>query len=161
MLNKLMIIQDEIEEELTNIDNLITHIHDIQNNNFEKEIEKRLTASILDDFYLATERIFKTISRDIDNELPEGEEWHKKLLRSMTIELPETRPAVINKELFYQLEEYLRFRHLVRNIYGFQLEVSRFNHLIQDIDQITRKLENQVMDFLGDMKEIAKVIDGN
>jgi len=94
----------------------------------EKEIKKRLFASILDDFYLATEKIFKTIARDIDEKLPEGQEWHKQLLRQMSIKIAKTRPSVIDKKLFHQLEEYLRFRHLVRNIYGFQLEIDRFEH---------------------------------
>ncbi len=159
MLKKLMIIQDEIEEELSNINNLIDNLVFIKNKNLEKDIETRLSASILDDFYLAVEKIFKTIARDIDNELPEGQEWHKKLLRLMTIELPEVRPAVIDKKLFHQLEDYLKFRHLVRNIYGFQLEIHLFNHLIKDINQVANNLEEQVMCFLADMKEIAKQIE--
>lgn len=160
MLKKIMIIKDEIEEELANINNLIANLHNIQNKDLEKEIEKRLSASILDDFYLATEKIFKTIARDIDSELPEGKEWHKKLLRLMTIELPETRPAVIDKDLFHQLEEYLKFRHLVRNIYGFQLEINRFDHLLKNIDQVASKLETQIINFLNNMEEIARNVEG-
>jgi hypothetical protein len=155
----LMLIQDEIEEELANINNLISNLQNIKNMELEKEIKKRLFASILDDFYLATEKIFKTIARDIDEKLPEGQEWHKQLLRQMSIKIAKTRPSVIDKKLFHQLEEYLRFRHLVRNIYGFQLEIDRFEHLLNDLSNVADKLESQVLDFLSLMEKIVKEIE--
>ena len=159
MLKNILILRDEIEEELANIDNLKDNLQKVKNLELNKKIKTRLSASILDDFYLATEKIFKKIAQEIDEELPSGEDWHKKLLRSMTIELPETRPTVINKELFHKLEEYLRFRHLTRNIYGFQLNLERFEHLIIDLDDVISKLNKQIIDFLDSMEEIAKKAD--
>ena len=159
MLKNILILRDEIEEELANIDNLNDNLQEIQNKDLDKKIKTRLSASILDDFYLATEKIFKKIAQEIDEELPSGGDWHKKLLRSMTIELPETRPPVINKDLFHKLEEYLRFRHLTRNIYGFQLNLERFEHLIDNLDKVSKKLNKQIIDFLDSMEEIAKKAD--
>ena len=161
MLKKILILRDEIEEELANIDNLKDNLQEIQNKNLDKDIKTRLSASILDDFYLATEKIFKKIAQEIDEELPGGGDWHKKLLRLMTIKLPETRPKVINKKLFHQLEEYLRFRHLTRNIYGFQLDLERFEHLINNLDNISRVLNIQLTKFLDSMEEIAKEADND
>lgn len=159
MLKNILILRDEIEEELANIDNLNDNLQEIKNKDLNKKIKTRLSASILDDFYLASEKIFKKIAQEIDKELPSGGDWHKKLLRSMTIELPETRPPVINKKLFHKLEEYLRFRHLTRNIYGFQLNLERFEHLIIDLDDVISKLNKQIIDFLDSMEEIAKKAD--
>ncbi|MBO8129199.1 MAG: hypothetical protein H0Z39_08385 [Peptococcaceae bacterium] len=122
----------------------------------DPEIEKRVCASVLADFYMAVERIFKLIAKEIDGELPEGEDWHKKLLRQMSIELPEIRLPVINKKLFRQLEEYLKFRHLVRNIYGFQLEYKRFAHLVENLPAVAADAEHQITTFLDDMQEIAE-----
>lgn len=161
MFKKVLILRDEIEEELANIDNLKNNLKEIQNKDLDKDIKTRISASILDDFYLATEKIFKKIAQEIDEELPGGGDWHKKLLRLMTIDLPETRPKVINKELFHQLEEYLRFRHLTRNIYGFQLNLERFDHLIEGLDKVSEKLNSQIIDFLDSMEEIAREIDND
>lgn len=48
----------------------------------------------------------------------------------MTIEIKGIRPPVISKELAAELDEYLSFRHLFRNIYGFELESKRLENLI-------------------------------
>ncbi|MGB9887889.1 MAG: hypothetical protein ACPLRW_12990, partial [Moorellales bacterium] len=49
---------------------------------------------------------------------PETLRWHKQLLNRMTLEVPEVRPPVISKDLARTLDEYLRFRHVFRNVYG-------------------------------------------
>ena len=157
---KLVVLRDEIEEELKHIYQLKNQIKEVNKENFSNNspIKTRVYASILTDFYMAAERIFKLIAKEIDEDLPETENWHKKLLRQMSVEIPEIRPAVIDKNLYYLLEEYLKFRHLVRNIYGFQLQYKRFSHLITDIDTAIFEMVNQVNNFLNKMEEIAKKI---
>ncbi len=123
---------------------------------YDQSIENRLLASFLTDFYMAVEKIFKNIARDIDEEIPEGEAWHKKLLRQMAIEIPEERPAVISDEMFEVLEEYLRFQHLAQNIYGFQLERERFSHLIEKLSGTHNQLEKEIKDFIKTMKKITR-----
>jgi hypothetical protein len=161
MLKNILILRDHIEEELANIDNLKVNLQEVDSKNLDKDIKTRLSASILDDFYLATEKIFKKIAQEIDEEIPTGSDWHKKLLRLMTIELSETRPIVIDKELFHQLEEYLRFRHLTRNIYGFQLDLELFEHLIDNLDQVSSELNTQLINFLDTIEEIARETDND
>ncbi len=158
MIYKLAILRDEIEEEFTNIDKLRLQVQDIrkENRDLNLELKTRLNASVLADFYMAVEKIFKLIAKEIDSELPYTENWHKKLLRQMSVEIPEIRPAVIDKKLFHMLEEYLKFRHLVRNIYGFQLEGKRFVHLVEELAVVIEDLETQVTDFLEKIQEIAK-----
>lgn len=92
---------------------------------------------ILADFYMAVEKILKIIAKDIDLDLPEGEDWYKKILRQAAVALPGIRPRVIEKELFHRLQEYLKFWHLVRNIYGFQLKYERFEHLAEELPDVS------------------------
>ena len=156
MLRKLILLRDEIEEELANIYQLQNYLQDIKAQKLDSEINRRVFASVLSDFYMALERIFKIIAREIDAELPGGEDWHKKLLRQMSVELPEIRPAVFDKKLYYNLEEYLKFRHLVRNIYGFQLEYARFAHLVDQMGRVVSKLKEQLTKFFDKMQDIAQ-----
>jgi len=153
---KLAVLRDEIDDELKHIYHLKNQIREVNEIINNSNIVTRIYASILSDFYMASERIFKLIAKEVDEELPETDDWHKKLLRQMSVEIPEIRPAVIDKKLYLLLEEYLKFRHLVRNIYGFQLDYKRFSHLVLDIDTAISEMVKQVNSFLNKMEEIAR-----
>lgn len=73
----------------------------------------------LHDFYTGLERVFHHIAATLDEVVPESRDWHQELLRQMAEERPQIRPAVISEETRESLDEYLRFRHVVRNIYAF------------------------------------------
>jgi hypothetical protein len=156
---RFTILRDEIEDELKGISLLVQSLEKATLQELDAEIKKRVFASILSDFYMAVERIFKLIVKEIDLEFPEGEEWHKKILRQVTVSLPDLRPPVIEKKLFHRLEEYLKFRHLVRNIYGFQLNYERFEHLVREMNEVAASLHDQISMFLAKMQEVADAVE--
>jgi HepT-like protein len=71
----------------------------------------------LQDFYTGIERAFRRIAGTVDEEVPAGPNWHEGLLRQMAQERTNIRPAVISSDTLEALDQYLRFRHVVRNIY--------------------------------------------
>ncbi len=89
----------------------------------------------LHSFYAGIERIFEVIAREIDNSMPTGPEWHRNLLTQMSAEISGTRPAVIGHSTRNCLDEYRGFRHLVRNIYTFNLRPSRVEELVTELRQ--------------------------
>jgi hypothetical protein len=74
-------------------------------------------ALYLQNLYTAIEESLKRIASDLDGAVPAGKDWHRELLRQMALELPGTRPAVIDDELLGDLDRLRRFRHLVRHAY--------------------------------------------
>jgi len=62
-------------------------------------------------------RIAKTFENSVDDE-----SWHRTLIHRMTLEIPEVRPRVWSRELFYDIDELRRFRHAFRHIYDSRLE---------------------------------------
>lgn len=88
----------------------------------------RTKASYLADFYIGVERIFKIIAEEINGGLPKGENWHKRLLLDMSLKIGQRTP-VISKVLYENLLKFLGFRHVVRHIYGFELNENRLNEL--------------------------------
>jgi len=88
-------------------------------------IEARAAGSILHDFYCGVEKIFERIALNVDRNLPEGENWHTELLYQMVKPWGTARGAVITEDILQSLKDYLRFRHLFRNIYGFELKWER------------------------------------
>jgi hypothetical protein len=85
------------------------------------------------DFYAGLERVFQHIATNIDKSVPTGPEWHRDLLRQMSMAVPQIRPQVLSPETTKVLDEYLRFRHVVRNIYAFEFDPERITRLVQHL----------------------------
>ena len=117
--------------------------------------EVRAAGSILHDFYTGLEKIFERIALIVDGGMPEGEDWHIQLLRRMAVPVPERRPAVMSKELTETLAEYLRFRHLFRNIYGFELEWERLQKLVEKLPSVYKDLESDLKKFRDFLAQIT------
>lgn len=104
-------------------------------------------AGVLHNFYNGVENIFKLIARDLNGGLPNGGNWHLDLLRQMAVAIQGLRPAVIHRQTGSLLREYLDFRHLFRNPYGFDLRWKRVQELIDLL------LEEAYPAFIADMNE--------
>jgi len=66
---------------------------------------------------------------------------------------PKIREPVISVNLFQNLKEYLKFRHLFRHLYGFELKWERFKELCIRLEDIFGSLKSELERFL---KEVTK-----
>lgn len=98
-------------------------------------------------FYSGVEQIFEDIARTIDGGLPSGGEWHTSLLRQMTVEMGKLRPAVIRADTRQCLDEYRGFRHIVRNLYAFNLRPARLYELVNDAPTCLASLTTDLLAF--------------
>jgi hypothetical protein len=142
--NYLKEIKELIIAELSNIDRLKDELK-LYVNDAEA---RRAKGSILHDFYNICERIFKLITKEINGDFEAGEHWHKQLLYRMTLELKDIRPGLISKELAASLDEFLTFRHLFRNIYGFELMGDRLNRLVEKFFTTADQFKKEIEDFI-------------
>lgn len=83
----------------------------------------------LHDCYSGLERLFEQIASTVDQNVPATRDWHRDLLRQMTVEVTGARPRVILPDTAIALDEYRRFRHVVRNVYAFELDPKRIEQL--------------------------------
>lgn len=121
------------------------------------EFMRAITAGkFLHDFYTGLEDIFEKIVRETGEGVPNGESWHKELLNAMTLELEEVRPPVIDKHLSKELEQYLRFRHLFRNIYGDELQWSEMSELVERMPQVLEQAEECIDNFCDCLKHLIE-----
>ena len=137
----------EIERELENLAELRRELKQVKGQ--DSIIFRRSMGSILHDFYNLAERIFKKVATDINGGHEDSERWHKALLVKMTVPIKGVRPALISEELAADLDEYLSFRHLFRNIYGFELKGERITYLARKFDPVAKKFINETKKFLS------------
>ena len=109
----------------------------------------------LHDFYSGLERVFQYIASHVDRHVPTGGEWHRELLNQMSLEVTGIRPAVLSNEIINRLDEYLRFRHVVRNVYTFHFDLERLDRLVKDLRPSFEQLRADLQDFSTFLKEIA------
>ena len=67
----------------------------------------------------------------------------------------DTRPAVLNETTQVELQEYLRFRHLVRNLYADELRAEPIQRLIEQLEHTWPKLETDIRGFQTWLRSIA------
>lgn len=98
---------------------------------------------------------------EVNGGRPRTFDWHMRLLRSMALDIPQVRPAVISSSLEKQLAEYLGFRHVVRNIYGFELDPDRIAQLVEKINRVSAQLTSEIEQFVSYLRELAAGIETN
>ena len=109
----------------------------------------RARGSILHDFYSGIERVFRRIADEVDGGVPQGEQWHRQLVTDMTLEIPGVRRALITADLAARLQEYLAFRHVFRNVYGYLMDAERIRALEGRLPETLDTFGEQVRAFLG------------
>lgn len=149
----------EIKDELNSIKILVKDIKDTSSKTPKspkiKRIYEESLALKLHNFYTGCERIFRKIADDINGGVPRSTDWHKRLLKSMSLEIEKIRPPVISKDTEKSLNEYLAFRHVVRNIYGFEIESERLNRLIERLDKTVERFEKEINAFLDFLRKLS------
>ena len=74
----------------------------------------------------------------------------------MAYPIPEVRPAVISSDLRQRLSDYLRFRHLFRNIYGRELRWDLLRSLADGLPEVHRAFTIAVQEFSGFLLTLGK-----
>lgn len=110
----------------------------------------------LHDFYAGLERIFQRIAETLDRSLPSGPEWHSELLRQMSMALPSVRPQVLSAETAKSLDEYLRFRHVVRKVYTFEFDPERIGRLVQRLRPVFAGTEAELVAFADFLDQLNR-----
>lgn len=107
-------------------------------------------------FYTAAERLFEDVARTMDESLPQGERWHLDLLTQMSAEVKGVRPPVLSEETREMLDAFRGLRHVVRNVYAFNLRAARLEELLADLPACLEYLRRDLFafaDFLDALEE--------
>ena len=121
-----------------------------------------LSAAALDlhGFYAGVERLFELIASDIDESRPATRHWHRDLLAQMTLAVSDLRPAVLRTDSQSALTDYLEFRHVVRNVYTFNLRLDRVKELVQGLRPTFLLVQRDLLDFARFLEDLSSASSG-
>jgi hypothetical protein len=157
MKNNTKILRSELQKELDALSKIYADFSEAVKltpiDNFSRR-DLRIVGSIFHDFYTCIEKAFKKIATHIDEELPKETAWHSNLLDRMALRVADLRPAVISDDLKNDLYDFLRFRHVVRNVYGFELDLKKVLPLIDSFADTYQKVKEELNQFMIWLKEM-------
>ncbi len=108
-------------------------------------------------FYAGVERLLGLIANELDGGVPAGARWHRDLLEQMVLNIAEVRPAVLQSDTQTALIEYLEFRHVVRNVYTFNLQSERVTELVQSLRPAFTLFQRDLQAFIKFLNELSRV----
>ena len=73
----------------------------------------------------------------------------------MTVQVPGLRPQVISVELSSSVDEFLRFRHVVRHSYAFELDPERIEHLASRLRPTFQEVKAALIAFATHLEGLA------
>ncbi len=113
-------------------------------------------AEVMNNYYTCAETIFLRISQHFENCLA-TENWHKDLLRKMTLTIPDIRPQVVDERTFADLEELLRFRHFHRYYLEFNYDWERLRVAESRFGSVRKPLDRALDEFERYLLEVSKL----
>lgn len=110
----------------------------------------------LQSFYTGLERIFELVVNEFDKTTLSDKEWHKTLLTLISHPVQDVRPELLQVATAVHLEEYLRFRHVARNIYATHLNPIRLSPLVENLPGLWAQLKIELVAFTAYLYGLAK-----
>ena len=114
----------------------------------EEDILADSIAACLHSFYTGLGSIFESIAHEIDGSLPRGDNWHKKLLTQMSVEIAQVRGPVITTKTQERIEAFRAFRHLFRNLYTHKVNPERIFQLAGELPETWLAVQGDLQNFL-------------
>lgn len=148
-MSRYAVLMGQIEHELQELEQLVIQtIALVQKVKITGDTDYLGTVALnLHGYYSGAERIFREVALELDGGLPQGSDWHRRLLRQMAVEVPDTRPAIMGDITLKALSDLCAFRHVVRNVYTFDLIPTRVETLATELPEIHQRLQADLIAF--------------
>lgn len=161
MIVRYRVLSERLKTELDSLEKVVDRVEGAVSraNQKPEDADYFVAAAALDlhGFYAGIERLLELIANEIDGGLPTGARWHRDLLEQMSIEIAQVRPAVLQPDTHKALIEYLEFRHVIRNVYTFELQAGRVKELAEKLRSAFELVQRDLSTFYNLLEELANV----
>ncbi|MFN0070732.1 MAG: hypothetical protein ACKVVP_04480 [Chloroflexota bacterium] len=160
MIEQLAVLRSRILQELAQAQQIVNRVERAMNAAAQDTVNQDLlldsVALNMHDYYSVIERVLERIASVVDRTSPRGFDWHRELLSQMTVDVPDLRPPVISPATAERLDEFLRFRHVVRNVYAFELDRDRIERLVGQLRPTSERVTRELQKFADLLKDLAR-----
>jgi hypothetical protein len=159
VISRYRLLAERLRTELATLEQVVERTEDALSRATQQPQHQDffLAAAALDlhGFYVGLERLFELIAGEVDKSLPTGPRWHRDLVAQMCLAVPKVRPQVLSPETCSTLRDYLEFRHVVRNVYTFNLQPDRINWLVGGLRRALNLVRRDLLAFAEFLTELS------
>jgi len=140
----------KIKFEISQVDMMISETEPVLkliHNKIPDKIETAALGLFLHSFYNGIENILKFIVKEEYGKLPSGTKWHKELLDFCFLE-NNRKKRLFNENVKTILDDYLSFRHFIRNTYSYKLNWERMENLVLEIEKNWNIIKTEILNYL-------------
>ena len=142
--------KEKIEYEISRIEKLINDANPLLNSCKSKEpdfIEITATAQILHSFYNGIESIVILILKNIQENIPSDNRWHKTLFE-IIFGQNSGKINILRRDLKDRMEKYMYFRHFIRHSYSSELKWNEMEILVKDLEEVWKIIKTDLEIFI-------------
>jgi hypothetical protein len=115
-------------------------------------VETAALGLFLHSFYNGIENVMKLIINEKYGKLPSSTKWHKELLDLCFNKASDGR-ILFTGNLKNILDDYLRFRHFIRNTYSYRVKWELMEDLVIKINENWNAIRTEIVNFIEDHKK--------
>ena len=144
--NRYLALKSRLEDELIALERNVARLNELlaQATTIPEIALTPALASYIADFYTGCERMSERVAVVLDGGLPKKENWHELLLRQVAEVGGDNRPPLWRGSLLLELDEYRKFRHLLRHNYSIQLKPERVLELACHVEPVFGKIKEAI-----------------
>lgn len=157
MKSPYLALSARISKELQELERVVERCLDIWSQSEASGDDRYLdgVALNLHSFYTGLERIFELVIAELDQAVPTGSAWHQQLLRQAATPIPQLRPVLITDATRDALDRYRGFRHVVRNIYAFEMDREQIAPLVRDLRAVYASARSDLLRFADALTQLG------
>ena len=140
----------KIKFEISQVDMMINETEPLLKlvkNKIPDKVETAALGLFLHSFYNGIENILKFIIKDENGKLPSGIKWHKELLDLCFIEI-NGKSRLFKEKVKTILDDYLSFRHFIRNTYSYKLNWDRMEKLVLELEENWNIIKTEILNYI-------------
>jgi hypothetical protein len=111
-------------------------------------------------YYTAVEAVMLRVAKVVDGVVPQGEEWHRDLLRQASLPIEGIRPHVVSQATAALLRPLMGFRHFLRHSYAVDLDAARLLHRADDVARAATAVRADVGAFAAFLRQVVSAGGG-
>ena len=147
------ILKTDINRQIAIIEQVYEKIQQ-RSENYDANVERMESLAYqLHNLYCAFEDLMELVADEFENRIEERKNWQIRLLRRMTEEIPEIRPALFSLETLPLLDELRGFRHWFRHAYSYEIDPEKLGIVLGKAIELRIKYKSDVESFLRKLAE--------